>query len=109
MEKRMYVNSYLKRADKAPSYDDPDLTEAEKVPGCLRTIATLLVEDFFFAVHRMKCWLVDKISIQRVVDTFRRKPGVSHLQLAWRPSRQEVTWVYKKQFAKVKRLACCGY
>lgn len=48
----MYVNSYLKRADKAPSYDDPDLTEAEKVPGCLRTIATLLVEDFFFAVHK---------------------------------------------------------
>lgn len=51
MEKRMYQNSYLKRADKAPSYDDPDLTEAEKVPGCLCILATLLVEDFFFAVH----------------------------------------------------------
>ena len=100
MEQRMYVNTYIKKPDKAPSYDDPDLTDAEKVPAChyLQNIAACIIRT----MYQDALWLVNRPPVQSIKDIFRKKPGDPQLKLAYKTHRQDVVWVYKQQSAKAR-------
>ena len=97
MEQRMYHNAYIKKADKAPSYDDPDLTDAEKVPLSLSSKYCCLYDC---TMHQDALCLVNRPPVQRIKDTFRKKPGDPQMKLGYKTHRQDIAWVYKQQFAK---------